>query len=70
MDEDASYVLFFLLFYLDLEKIILSQNFALLLNCFSLLLLFRSEFARLDFHGFYTAVLEKDDVLLSVASIR
>ncbi|XP_015577926.2 increased DNA methylation 1 [Ricinus communis] len=30
----------------------------------------RSEFARLNFHGFYTVVLEKDDVLLSVASIR
>ncbi|KAI3702796.1 hypothetical protein L6452_28548 [Arctium lappa] len=29
-----------------------------------------SEFARLDFEGFYTVVLEKDDMLLSVASIR
>ncbi|XP_024959188.1 increased DNA methylation 1-like [Cynara cardunculus var. scolymus] len=30
----------------------------------------RSEFARLDYEGFYTVVLEKDDMLLSVASIR
>lgn len=30
----------------------------------------RSDFARLDFHGFYTVVLEKDDVVMSVASIR
>ncbi|KAJ8765227.1 hypothetical protein K2173_011907 [Erythroxylum novogranatense] len=29
-----------------------------------------SEFARLNFHGFYTMVLEKDDILVSVASIR
>lgn len=29
-----------------------------------------SEFARLDYHGFYTMVLEKDDVLISAASIR
>ncbi|GAY64263.1 hypothetical protein CUMW_232160 [Citrus unshiu] len=30
----------------------------------------RSDFARLNFHGFYAVVLEKDDVLISVASIR
>ncbi|TQD73128.1 hypothetical protein C1H46_041331 [Malus baccata] len=29
-----------------------------------------SEFARLNFQGFYTAVLEKDDALVTVASIR
>ncbi|XP_062096968.1 increased DNA methylation 1 [Humulus lupulus] len=29
-----------------------------------------SEFARLNFQGFYTVVLEKDDVLISVASVR
>ncbi|XP_022981896.1 increased DNA methylation 1-like isoform X1 [Cucurbita maxima] len=29
-----------------------------------------SSFPRLDFHGFYTVILEKDDVLLCVASIR
>ncbi|GMY32013.1 increased DNA methylation 1 isoform X2 [Fagus crenata] len=29
-----------------------------------------SDFVRLNFHGFYSVVLEKDDVLISVASIR
>ncbi|XP_071715648.1 increased DNA methylation 1-like isoform X2 [Rutidosis leptorrhynchoides] len=29
-----------------------------------------SEFARLDFEGFYTMILEKDDVILCVASVR
>ncbi|XP_040987978.1 increased DNA methylation 1 isoform X1 [Juglans microcarpa x Juglans regia] len=29
-----------------------------------------SDFARLNFYGFYSVVLEKDDVLISVASIR
>jgi hypothetical protein len=29
-----------------------------------------STFARLDFDGFYTVVVEKDDVMISVASIR
>ncbi|KAG6790408.1 hypothetical protein POTOM_006561 [Populus tomentosa] len=29
-----------------------------------------SDFARLNFFGFYTVVLEKDDVLVSAASVR
>uniref|UniRef100_A0A7N0VEJ7 Uncharacterized protein n=1 Tax=Kalanchoe fedtschenkoi TaxID=63787 RepID=A0A7N0VEJ7_KALFE len=31
---------------------------------------FGSDFPRLDFHGFYSVVLEKDDVVLCVASLR
>lgn len=29
-----------------------------------------SEFARLDYHGFYTAILEMDDIVTAVASVR
>lgn len=39
------------------------------LHCF-FSMIFRSDFARLNFYGFYSVVLEKDDVLISVASIR
>jgi hypothetical protein len=39
------------------------------MHCF-FSMIFRSDFARLNFYGFYSVVLEKDDVLISVASIR
>lgn len=42
----------------------------LLLFTFFFCMLFRSDFARLNFFGFYTVVLEKDDVLVSAASVR
>ncbi|KAH9778926.1 Increased DNA methylation 1 [Citrus sinensis] len=47
-----------------------STDMRLVMPCVMLHAFFAwSDFARLNFHGFYAVVLEKDDVLISVASI-
>ncbi|KAG6637180.1 hypothetical protein CIPAW_11G161800, partial [Carya illinoinensis] len=57
----------------DDQKVHSAQRFALKAECNSRLavaLTIGSDFARLNFYGFYSVVLEKDGVLISVASIR
>ncbi|KAG7957101.1 hypothetical protein I3843_11G157300 [Carya illinoinensis] len=58
----------------DDQKVHSAQRFALKAECNSrlavALTIRRSDFARLNFYGFYSVVLEKDGVLISVASIR